>query len=241
MQTYLLICVIVFFSGVTQGLSGFGSIMLSLPLLALFIDIKVVIPLVGIFGLVIPILLLIKLWKHLDWKKIHPLFLGAVPGIPVGVFLLKKLDVTTMHWILGIILMTFSIYSLLLKSSNRGLREGWAYVFGFFGGCLGGALSVAGIGVIVYTSFQTWTKDRMKATLQGFLVVSHLVIVILQAANGMTTGIVLRYCLVSLPMLILGTYVGSFFYGRLKDEYYKKIVYILLGLMGIFMVGQARI
>jgi len=230
---------IVFFSGFIQGLSGFGAIMLSLPLLALFIDVKVVIPLVGIFGLVIPILLLIKLWKHLDWKKIYPLFLGAVPGILVGVFFLKKFDVSTIHWVLGIILMTYSIYSLFFKSFNRGLREGWAYVFGFFGGCIGGALSAAALGAIVYTSLQTWGKDKIKATLQGFLLPSHLVIVILQAVNGLTTKIVLWYLLVSLPMLILGTYFGALFYGRINEDFYKKIMLILLAILGAFMIYRS--
>jgi len=239
MQTYVLICVIVFFSGFIQGLSGFGSIMLSLPLLALFIDVKVVIPLVGIFGLVIPTLLLIKLWKHLDWKKIYPLFLGALPGIPVGVFFLKKFDVSTIHWILGIILITFSIYSLFLKSSNIGLRDGWAYVFGFFGGCIGGALSAAGLAAIVYTSLQTWGKDKIKATLQGFLLASHLVIVILQAVNGLITTIVLWYLLVSLPTLILGTYAGSLFYGRINEDFYKKTMLILLAILGALMIYRS--
>ncbi|MBW2204837.1 MAG: sulfite exporter TauE/SafE family protein [Deltaproteobacteria bacterium] len=239
MQTYVLICMIVFFSGFIQGLSGFGSIMLSLPLLALFIDVKVVIPLVGIFGLVIPILLLIKLWKHLDWKKIYPLFLGALPGIPVGVFFLKKFDVNTIQLILGIILVTFSIYSLFLKSFNRGLREGWAYVFGFFGGCIGGALSAAGLSAIVYTSLQTWGKDKIKATLQGFLLASHLVIVILQAVNGLITTIVLWYLLVSLPTLILGTYVGALFYGRINEDFYKKTMLILLAILGALMLYRS--
>ena len=239
MQSYVLICVIVFFSGFIQGLSGFGSIMLSLPLLALFIDVKVVIPLVGIFGLVIPTLLLIKLWKHLDWKKIYPLFLGALPGIPVGVFFLKKFDVSTIHWILGIILITFSIYSLFLKSSNIGLRDGWAYVFGFFGGCIGGALSAAGLAAIVYTSLQTWGKDKIKATLQGFLLASHLVIVILQAVNGLITTIVLWYLLVSLPTLILGTYAGSLFYGRINEDFYKKTMLILLAILGALMIYRS--
>ncbi len=213
--------------------------MLSLPLLAFFIDVKVVIPLVGIFGLVIPTLLLIKLWKHVDWKKIYPLFLGAVPGIPVGVFFLKKFDVSTIHWILGIILMTYSIHSLFLKSSNRGPREGWAYAFGFFGGCLGGALSAAGIAAIVYVSLQTWEKDKIMATLQGFLLTSHIMIVIMQAVNGLTTKIVLCYFLVSLPMLILGTYVGVLFYGRIKEQFYKKIMLILLAILGTLMIYRS--
>ena len=108
MQTYFLVCIIVFFAGVTQGVSGFGSILLCLPLLAIFLDIKIVIPLAALFGLSISTILLTQLWKHMEWKKIYPLFLGAFPGVPVGVFFLKKLDKGPIHWILGIMLFYYS-------------------------------------------------------------------------------------------------------------------------------------
>lgn len=239
METYILVCLVVFFAGLTQGLSGFGSILLSLPLLAIFLDIKIVIPLVALFAPCITIILLAQLWKHLDWKKLYPLLLGACPGIVLGVFFLKKLDKGLIQWILGIILISYSLYSLFLRSPKKGIMEGWAYLFGFLSGCLGGALSATGPAVIVYTSLQTWSKDKIKVTLQGFFLVSGVMVVLFHAINGLTTLTVLYFFMVSLPMLILGTYVGSFFYGKIKEEDYKRIMFILLAFLGAFMIYRA--
>ncbi len=239
MQTYVLICLIVFFAGFTQGLSGFGSILLSLPLLAIFLDIKIVIPLVALIALCITIILFIQLWEHLDWKKIYPLFLGALPGIPLGVFFLKKLDKDLIQWILGIILISYSLYSLFFRSTNKQMRKGWGYLFGFFSGCLGGALSAAGPPVIAYMSIQTWSKDTIKVTLQGFFLVSGAIVVFFQALSGLTTIVVLRYFLVSLPLIFLGTYTGSIFYGKIREEHYKRVILILLAFLGGFMIYRA--
>lgn len=239
MQTYILICMIVFFAGFTQGLSGFGSILLSLPLLAIFLDIKTVIPLVALYGLSITIILLIQLWKYLDWQKIFPLFLGALPGIPIGVYFLKKLDKGMVQWILGIMLISYSLYSLFFRSSNKEIKEGWAYLFGFFSGCLGGALSASGPAVIVYTSLQAWSKDKIKVTLQGFFMVSGVAVIFFHALSGLTTITVLRFFLVSLPLLFLGTYTGSFFYGKIKEKDYKRVMLILLAFLGGFMIYRA--
>lgn len=236
MEIYLLICLVVFFAGLIQGLSGFGSILLSLPLLAIFLDIKTVIPLVAFFGLSITIILIVQLRKHLDWKKIYPLFLGAIPGIPIGVFFLKKLDKEPIQWILGIILISYSLYGLLFRSPKKGIREGWAYLFGFLSGLLGGSLSASGPAVIVYTSLQTWGKDKIKVTLQGFFLVSGFIVVFFQALSGVTTVTVLRFFIMSLPFLILGTYVGSVFYGKIDEEHYKKVMLILLAFLGAFMI-----
>ncbi len=239
MQSYVLICMIVFFAGFIQGLSGFGSILLSLPLLAIFLDIKTVIPLVALYGLSITIILLIQLWKYLDWQKIFPLFLGALPGIPIGVYFLKKLDKDMIQWILGIMLISYSLYSLFFRSSNKEIKEGWAYLFGFFSGCLGGALSASGPAVIVYTSLQAWSKDKIKVTLQGFFMVSGVAVIFFHALSGLTTITVLRFFLVSLPLLFLGTYTGSFFYGKIKEKDYKRVMLILLAFLGGFMIYRA--
>ena len=239
MQTYVLICLIVFLAGFTQGLSGFGSILLSLPLLAIFLDIKTVIPLVALIAFCITIILFIQLWEHLDWKKIYPLFFGALPGIPLGVFFLKKLDKDLIQWILGIILISYSLYGLFFRSTNKQMGEGWGYLFGFFSGCLGGALSAAGPPVIVYISLQTWSKDTIKVTLQGFFLVSGAIVVFFQALSGLTTIVVLRYFLISLPLIFLGTYTGSIFYGKIQEEHYKKVMLILLAFLGGFMIYRA--
>jgi uncharacterized membrane protein YfcA len=239
MGMYLWICLIVFFAAFTQGLSGFGSILLALPLLAIFLDIKTLIPLAALYGLSITFLLLVQLREYLEWKKIYPLLVGAALGIPIGVLFLKKHNRDMIHWTLGIILLLYSMHSLFFKSSKSGIREGWAYLFGFFGGCLGGALSATGPPVIVYTSLQSWSKDTIKVTLQGFFIVSGLMVVLAHAVNGVTTAAVLRLFGISLPVLIVGTYVGAYFYGMMGEQWYKKVMFILLGLLGAFMIYKA--
>jgi hypothetical protein len=154
MEIYLWICLILFFAAFTQGVAGFGSALTALPLLAIFLDIKTAIPLVGLFSLSVTTLLLVQLLKYLEWKKIYSLIVGAIAGIPIGVFFLKRLDKDTIQWTLGIFLIVYSIYSLSYKLSKNGMREGWAYFYGFLGGCLGGALSTPGPPVVVYTSLQ---------------------------------------------------------------------------------------
>jgi len=234
--TYLWICCIVFFAGFTQGVSGFGSVLVALPLLALFLDVKTVIPLVALCGLSITVVLLIGLRRFLDWRKIYPLVAGATLGIPVGVFFLKQVDSAVIQSVVGFFLISYSAYALLRPSTLPGLRGPWSYVFGFLGGCCGGAIGAAGPPVIVYTSAQPWSKDQIKVTLQGFFVTSDLMVVAAQAAAGVTTLSVVGFFLISLPALTLGTYLGSHVYGIIKEVWYRKIILILLAFLGSLMI-----
>jgi len=239
MQTYVLICFIILLAGFTQGLSGFGSILLSLPLLAVFLDIKTVIPLVALIAYFHNHHPLCATAKAPGMEKIYPLFIGAAPGVPLGVFFLKKLDQDIIQWILGVTLIAYSLYSLFFRSSYKPMRTVWAYMFGFLSGCLAGALSAGGPPVIVYTSLQNWKKDTIKVTLQGFFVVSGPIVILFQALSGLTTTLVIRYFLVSVPFLVLGTLMGSLVYGKIPDEHYKKLILVLLAFLGAFMIYRA--
>jgi uncharacterized protein len=238
-QTYFWVCLISLGAGFLQGVSGFGSVLLSLPLLAIFIDIKTVIPLTVLAGVSASYLLLYQLRQHLDWKKILPIFIGAALGIPVGVYFLKRLDRGVIQWTIGAILILYALYGLFFRSSAKGIDQRWAYVYGFLGGCLGAALGAGGPPVIIYTSLQAWTKDQIKATIQGFFVTAGTAVLVSFAAAGVVTGYVLRLYGLSFPLLMLGTFLGARLYGLLKEAHYRTIMFTLLGLLGIFSIYRA--
>jgi uncharacterized protein len=239
MTTYTLLLAVTFLAGFIQGLSGFGSVLLSLPLLILFLDVRTAIPLVALVALALTVLLLIQLREHLDWKKVYPLLAGTLFGVPVGVFLLKHLDTNLIQLVLGAVLVGYALYGLASRLSLKGIRTPWVYLYGFLAGCLGGALSASGPPVIIYTSLQPWSKDQIKVTLQGYFLASGLIVVLFQAASGLTTWSVMKLFALSLPAVIIGTLVGSHFYGMVREEGYRKIILILLGCLGAFTVYRA--
>ena len=239
MQTYFWICLILFWAGVTHGISGFGSVLLSIPLLVIFLDIKIVIPLANLAAVSMTVMIFIQLRRQFDWKKIYPLIAGAAPGIVMGVFLLKQWDRVVIHWIMGVMLIVFSLYSLLLQPSGKKIRQEWAYPFAFLSGCLGGAFGTPGPPVIVYTALQAWSKDQIKVTLQGFFFLSGMLIALSHTLSGLVTVSVLRFYAVALPAMILGTYLGSRFYGLIREEDYRKIILVLLAGLGGLMIYTA--
>jgi len=239
MTTYSLLLAVTFLAGFVQGLSGFGSVLLSLPLLILFLDVKTAIPLVALMALALTVLLLIQLRQHLQWRRVYPLLAGTVFGVPVGVFLLKRLDTSLIQIVLGAVLIGYSLYGLTFRISMQGIRKRWAYLYGFLAGCLGGALSASGPPVIIYTSLQPWSKDQIKVTLQGYFLVSGLIVVFFQAANGLTTWTVVKLFILSLPAVMVGTLAGAHFYGMVREEGYRRIILIFLGCLGVFTVYRA--
>jgi uncharacterized membrane protein YfcA len=239
MYEYFLVCLIIAFAGFTQGFSGFGAVMLSLPLLTLFIPIKTVVPLVNLMSCCMNLILIIQLRRHLRWPKILPLLLAALPGIPLGVYFLKTVDPWKLEILLGAVLISFPFYSRYTNPGKRPLHQGWAYLAGFCSGWLGGSLGTNGPPIIVYAALQPWEKDELKSTLVAFFFIAHLVALGFQSYTGLVTAKVVTMVFGSLPFLALGVFGGSFWYTKTASESYRKVVTVMILVMGLFLMSKA--
>ena len=232
MTEYLAAASIVFIAGFIQGLAGFGAALIAVPLLSLVLDIKTVIPLVAMLGLVLLTIMFVKLRDHVDYRKAAMLAAGSVPGLPFGIYALKNFDEAAIRLALAVVLVAYSLFSLLVKEPRIGMSEKFGVVFGFVSGVLGGAITTNGPPVIIYAALQGWEGNRFKATLTGFFLINGVLIVIAHAAGGVTTHATLEWFARLAPFMAAGTLAGSRFYDALDQETFRKTVYVLILLMG---------
>ena len=143
-EHYYLILLIVLAGAFTQGLTGFGSALVSLPLLVLLMDIRVAVPFSVLNGLLITAVLSLQLKSHLDWRKIGPLLAGFLPGVAAGVLFLKKTSEPLFMLLLGLMLIGFSLYRLLAHPRPVRLGRVWGLGAGFASGAISGAFSAGG-------------------------------------------------------------------------------------------------
>jgi len=236
MLTPILISIIFLLAGFIQGVSGFGSALVAIPLLTLIIDIKAAVPLCILNSLVITTYLSLKMRKHLDTKKIFPLCVAAVPGIIVGSTVLKLVSSSIIRINLGILLVAYSLYSLFTKPKSRKLHKAWSYIAGFLSGAIGGAFSAGGPPTIIYTTLNDWDKDTIKATLSGFFLFNSYLIAIVHVVEGLTTIDIFTYFMISAPFVFLGTVLGTICYGKIPRQRYLQIIFAFLAAMGIMMI-----
>ncbi len=236
MFTPFIISSIFFIAGFVQGTTGFGSALVAIPLLILVIDIKDAVPLCMLVSLVINIYLAIALRKHLDLQKIRPLCIAALPGIIVGATILSQVNASSIKVWLGILLLVYSLYSLLFSPKPIKIHAYWSYIAGFFSGAIGAAFSAGGPPVIIYTTLKNWSRDSIKATLIGFFLFNSSLIVIVHAVSGLTTINIFTNFMISAPFALLGTVLGNIFCTKIPRQRYVQLIFAFLLLMSIMMI-----
>jgi uncharacterized membrane protein YfcA len=222
-------------AGFVQGLTGFGAALVAIPLLGFIMDIKTAVPLSMLNGLIITGYLAVALRRHLDREKILPLLMGALPGILVGVYLLKEADSSLIRYGIGMLLLAYSLYNLLAHPRPLNPAKGWGYLAGFLTGTIGAAFSAGGPPAIIYTTLTSWSKDEIKATLTGFFVINGVITAFMHAASGITTLEILEIFCFTAPFSFIGTTIGSRVSGRINRKTYLQTIYYFLILMGLMM------
>src|SRR5580692_11850448 len=123
--TALPVFIVVFVATLFRSAFGFGEALIAVPLLALFLPLKVAAPLAVLVSITIAGVVVAQ-----DWRKIHVrstgwLVASTLLGTPVGVLLLSSSHQRAVSTALAIFIIAFSIYSLAgkkppeLKEDNR--------------------------------------------------------------------------------------------------------------------------
>lgn len=227
---------IVVVAGFLQGLTGFGFALIALPLMGLFMDIKISIPLIILLALCISVTLSIQLRSSINLKSIYALMAATIPGIPLGVYTLKHIPAEYLAMSLGVLMIAFTSYQLLAKPAPRHLGIFSTALAGFLSGVIGGSIGAGGPPVIIYSTMQPWSKDQAKATLAFYFTISGILISMTHAYSGLITQEVMHLFLISLPALVIGIFLGTFTYTRLSDHGYKKLAFILVFILGCTMI-----
>ncbi len=181
-----------------------------------------------------------------DWKKIHLrsavwLVLSTLLGIPLGLWLLTSTHQRVVKAVLGVIIVAFSLYSLIGRAPPQLRRDsrGWLFACGFFAGVLGGAYGMNGPPLVIYGAMRRWSAQHFRATLQGYFLPASLIGMSGYWLAGLWVHAVTHYFLLSLPVTLLGVFLGRMINHRMQGDAFLKYIYLGLAGIGALLIAQA--
>ena len=240
----VLVVAVVFVGALMRATFGFGEAVISMPLLALLpINLHTSISLIGLAGLTVAGITIPFGWRHIDRSILIWLSAATLLGIPVGLALVKFAPAGIVTKTLGIFLIVYSMYSLLIRdviaqttASSRLNNTGWVFPFGFAAGALGSAYNVTGIPVVVYGTLRRWNSSRFHGTLQAHFLVAGIFVVTGQALGGLWTASLLWLYGLSLPAIIIATLLGLFLHHHIPTKKFTRSVFFVILALGILLL-----
>jgi len=218
-----------------SGIAGFGGALFLLPVISLFIDIKLAVPILTIgqifgngsrvfFGR-----------KDLSWKPILYFLLTALPLTVVGSYLFTVLNGQIIKLVVGILLLLLVSYRRINKKEyyikNNGMLVGGSLT-GFISGIAG---SAGPLGAAFFLGLGLTPSSYIASEAVTALSMHIVKTVVYQKYSDV--GLYELYIGVLVgSVMILGSWIGKKIIGKIKKEYFIYIVEFLMVITGIQMI-----
>ena len=219
-----------------RGVTGFGSGLISIPLLALFLPLTFVVPFISILDISASIVHVFHTRQHISWKVIFRAVPFAVFGVTFALFIIKSINTLVLVKALGIFIILFAIYSLISPTLKKNDSFIWPIFAGFFGSLIGTLFGTGGPFYVFYFQLQKLDKTVFRATSAAVFMIDGLIRAVGFTLSGFYTQTVLINILYALPIMFFAMYIGNQLHTNISQRSFQKAIGIFLIFSGIALI-----
>lgn len=227
---------IILTASMIQGITSFGFSLVSLPLLGIFLPLKIIVPMLIIYSLVLNTIILYHIRHYINLKPITILVIAGIIGTPFGTYLLRISNENTLKILVGVIL-TFSAITNYFGYKIKVKNEKLTYIpVGLVSGLLNGSVSLGGPPLVLFLTNQGVEKQVFRANLTTYFLILNIITIPTYFINGLITKDVIQYTVYLLPALVGGALLGVALGNKVNENWFKKLTLALITVMGIVSI-----
>jgi uncharacterized protein len=229
---------IFFLSSFFHGITGFGFIILALPLLVLFIQPHDAVIICTILGTINALILLFRTWRGILFPTVRNILLFSLLGLPGGLYVFVNSDLRQLNALISFLVVALGLVLLpkwSIKFRNVKIAEPCV---GFLTGLFQGSVGMTGIPPAVYITIQGIQKAGFRASINAILLILGTIGLILFRNFSDVPGMVYWKGLLFVPVIVAGQSFGVAVSGRVSQELFRKmVIYTIIG-SGLYGLAQ---
>ncbi len=230
MSLYFYVAGVLLVAYFIRGISGFGSGLIAVPLLALKLPLTFVVPLILLTDFTCSLVLGGLNFRLVAKDELKRLLPPGLIGVGIGTLLLVSLPKTPMLIGLGSFVILFALRNLLLAGREpKPVSTWWAWPAALTGGTVGAMFGTGGPPYVIYLSHRLFDKGQLRATFSGLFFLEGLARIAAFALSGLLIDMQLFLAYVSaIPLVLAALWVGSHVHSRLSNEQMLKLISLIL-------------
>jgi len=220
-----------------RGTAGFGGQVVAVPLLALVLPLPLVLSAVVVLAALASTGHLLRERAKIDWREIRRLLPYSLLGVIAGLYLLQHLDMRVLTKSFGVFVILYGCFALATASRPLRIPERAVYAAGAILSTLAGATgatfgAAAGPLYVIYFNARQLERDVFRVTIATILMVQGLLRMGGYVRLGFYDYATLVLIAAGLPLMLLGSVIGTWLAGRLDQRRFNLGISVLLLLSG---------
>ena len=222
------------------GLSGFGSTVISVPILAHFLPVSYLVPLMALLDLASAIFIGASGREHLSREELKRLIPWMFVGFVVGATVLVGVPDRYLRTALGLFAATIGVYSICNPTLRGTISRFWAVPTGIAGGAIATIFGAGGPIYATYLSGRLKDKSQVRATISTLISISAFARAVVYAVSGLLLhASLLGGAAVLSPFAYLGVKLGNRIHLGLTQEQMRRAIGALLLLTGVSLLVRS--
>jgi uncharacterized protein len=179
-----------------------------------------------------------KLRASIRLTPLWPLLLSGALTVPVGVWLLLRIDASVYAAGLGLFLVGYGGYVLMRRKAAVVTSGRWsAAIAGALGGLSGGLAGLPGVSVTIWCSRRGWDKHQQRAVYQPYILAMQLLAIVCLRWQTPASALVVQD-LAFVPFALFGAIGGLALYQRLNNAQFHVATSALLLVSGAGLLAR---
>lgn len=244
-ETLIALLTLIVFGTYVQTITGFGLgiIVIGVASALNLTSVVIIAAVVSLVTLVNCATALFKTRVQVDWQVIRSVIIGVFPGIIAGVMILDYLSgsaTSLLQGLLGLMIL-YSGINLLITPNKQTARSGKNsfFISGFASGLTGGLFGMAGPPLIAHFYRQPFDIKIIRNMLLLVFACTSASRSLLIGWQGQLNSDVLMLTAFAIPLVTFTTLLGQRFPPPLSQQAMKRTVFVMLMLIGIYLLFLA--
>ena len=215
------------------GISGFGSTVISVPILAHFLPLTYLVPLMVLLDLAAALFVGQQGRQHVSGAELKRIVPFILVGIVLGVTVLVNVDADSLRLALGIFTLAVGIHGIVNPVLHETISPWWSVPAGILGGAIATVFGAGGPIYATYVSGRLREKGEIRSTVSTLISISAFSRALFYAVGGLLLHMAILVGLVVLaPFVWLGLRLGGRIHVNLTQVQLRRVIGTLLVLTG---------
>ena len=227
-QEHVLIFLIIVAAYTIRGVVGFGSGLIAIPFLVLFLPLQVAVILIALLDYLASLTHGVQGRQGIAWRLVWPLLPFNIIGVLLAVYIFQKADFVLLVKILAVLIFIYAIYYLLGLKPKAHTSRTWAAPAGILGSMIGTLFGTGGPFYVIYLQLQGLDKSTFRATFASIFLIDGMLRISSYFFSGLITHHILTLFVISLPVMLLSLYIGEHIHTNLSQRTFQRVIGLLL-------------
>lgn len=217
----------IFVASFLQAITGFGLVIVAAPLLMLFYEPKLTVPIMLLLACCGNFVQGLASIRRANLPLIGVLYLGVLVGQPIGFLAFDWADNQALSLFITVVILV-SLLSMQLTHRHIAERPRNSFLTGILSGFTSITAGMAGPPFLIYLAYTTMTVDVFRATCFVFFFLCNLTSLTSYTLGGLSLDAALAEFVYLLPALAVGLSAGHLVSRFVPGALVRRIIFFLL-------------